>query len=68
MGADADMDYSREVEHPQADRLIVRGDQPFNAEPTAAQLVEFEFTPEELIYCRNHSTFLCLVLTEETVH
>ena len=68
MGADADMDYSREVEHPQADRLIVRGDQPFNAEPTAAQLVEFEFTPEELIYCRNHSTFLCLALTEETVH
>ena len=63
MGADADMDYSREVEHPQADRLIVRGDQPFNAEPTAAQLVEFEFTSEELIYCRNHSTFVCLTLT-----
>lgn len=49
------MDYSREVQHPQADRLIVRGDRPFNAEPTAAQLVEFDYTPEELIYCRNHS-------------
>lgn len=53
-----DIDYSQEVQHPQADRLIVRGDRPFNAEPTAAQLVEFDYTPEELIYCRNHSMAL----------
>ena len=47
------MDFTREVEH--SDRLVVRGDRPFNAEPVAAGLVEFKYTPEELIYCRNHS-------------
>ncbi|KAI5122760.1 hypothetical protein M0805_009842 [Coniferiporia weirii] len=52
MGA-VEMDFSREVPH--ADGLIVRGEQPFNAEPPASALVEFKYTPEELIYCRNHS-------------
>ncbi|KAI9061206.1 molybdopterin binding oxidoreductase [Trametes sanguinea] len=46
------MDYTDEVPH--SDLLVVRADQPFNAEPTAAALVEFPITPEELIYCRNH--------------
>lgn len=49
------MDYSREVAH--TDRLIVRGAQPFNAEPPASTLVEFKYTPEDLIYCRNHGAF-----------
>jgi sulfite oxidase len=49
------MDYSREVEHTQ--QLLVRGRQPFNAEPPASALVEFKYTPEELIYCRNHGAF-----------
>lgn len=47
------MDYTGEVEH--SDQLIIRGAQPFNAEPLASALVEFVYTPEELIYCRNHS-------------
>ncbi|KAH6913249.1 sulfite oxidase [Coprinopsis sp. MPI-PUGE-AT-0042] len=34
--------------------LIVQGQVPFNAEPTAAALVEFPVTPEDLVYCRNH--------------
>lgn len=46
------MDYSREVTHSQL--LLVRGNQPFNAEPKAAALVEFSLTPDDLIYCRNH--------------
>ena len=49
------MDFSREVDHP--DVLIVRGEQPFNAEPPIAALVEYGVTPEELVYCRNHSAF-----------
>ncbi|CDO71801.1 hypothetical protein BN946_scf184939.g25 [Trametes cinnabarina] len=50
------MDYSDEVSH--SDLLIVRAEQPFNAEPTAAALVEFPITPEDLIYCRNHGPVL----------
>ena len=46
------MDYSREVTHTQP--LLVRGREPFNAEPPAGTLVEFKYTPEDLIYCRNH--------------
>jgi len=46
------MDYSCEPEH--STHLVVRGEHPFNAEPSAAALVEFPLTPEELIYCRNH--------------
>ena len=46
------MDYSREVPH--SDLLLVRGTQPFNAEPPASSLVQFSLTPDELIYCRNH--------------
>ncbi|KAH8117832.1 molybdopterin binding oxidoreductase [Phellopilus nigrolimitatus] len=52
MGA-IDMNFSFEVPH--SEGLIVRGAQPFNAEPPASALVEFRYTPEELIYCRNHS-------------
>lgn len=50
------MDYSCEVSH--SNHLLVRGTEPFNAEPTAAALVEFPLTPEELIYCRNHGPVL----------
>ncbi|KAJ3555748.1 hypothetical protein NM688_g2404 [Phlebia brevispora] len=46
------MDYSREVDHSQL--LIVRGKEPFNAEPKASALVEFAITPDDLVYCRNH--------------
>ncbi|EJD06445.1 molybdopterin binding oxidoreductase [Fomitiporia mediterranea MF3/22] len=53
MGKTDDMDFTREVSH--ADGLIVRGEKPFNAEPPASALVEFRYTPEELVYCRNHS-------------
>lgn len=50
------MDYSQEVSH--STLLVVRADQPYNAEPTAAALVEFPITPEDLIYCRNHGPVL----------
>ncbi|TFY64127.1 hypothetical protein EVJ58_g2827 [Rhodofomes roseus] len=46
------MDFSQEVPH--SDLLIIRGHQPFNAEPKASALVQFPITPEELVYCRNH--------------
>jgi sulfite oxidase len=46
------MDYSHEPSH--SDALTIQGTEPFNAEPPAADLVEFEHTPEDLVYCRNH--------------
>lgn len=46
------MDYTQEPPH--SDLLIIQAHQPFNAEPPVAALVEFEKTPEELVYCRNH--------------
>jgi len=46
------MDYS--AEPPYSALLDVRGTGPINAEPTAAALVEFNLTPEDLVYCRNH--------------
>lgn len=46
------MDYSSEP--PCSTLLDVRRTQPINAEPTAASLVEFNITPEDLVYCRNH--------------
>ncbi|KAH9847232.1 molybdopterin binding oxidoreductase [Lenzites betulinus] len=50
------MDYTHEVSH--SSLLVVRADQPYNAEPTAAALVEFPITPEDLVYCRNHGPVL----------
>ncbi|KAJ3905385.1 Oxidoreductase, molybdopterin-binding domain-containing protein [Lentinula edodes] len=46
------MDFSTEPPH--SDKLFIQAPQPFNAEPPAASLVEFAYTPEELVYCRNH--------------
>lgn len=46
------MDYSDEP--PKSDMLIVQGTEPFNAEPAASALVEFDITPIDLVYCRNH--------------
>ena len=46
------MDYSNEPEH--SELLVVQVQEPFNAEPLSAALVEFQLTPEELVYCRNH--------------
>lgn len=46
------MDFSKEVSHSKL--LIIRGHQPFNAEPKASALVQFAITPDELVYCRNH--------------
>jgi sulfite oxidase len=34
--------------------LVARCTEPFNAEPESSALVEFQLTPEELFYCRNH--------------
>ncbi|KAF8905005.1 Oxidoreductase, molybdopterin-binding domain-containing protein [Gymnopilus junonius] len=50
------MDYSSEPSH--SPLLNVQESQPFNAEPSAAALVEFPLTPEDLVYCRNHSPVL----------
>ncbi|KAG5341582.1 hypothetical protein C0989_009284 [Termitomyces sp. Mn162] len=44
--------YSVEPSHP--DLLKVQGHRPFNAEAPVASLVEFNVTPEDLVYCRNH--------------
>lgn len=46
------MDYCNEPEH--SELLVVQAQEPFNAEPLSAALVEFQLTPEELVYCRNH--------------
>ncbi|KAF9067210.1 Oxidoreductase, molybdopterin-binding domain-containing protein [Rhodocollybia butyracea] len=46
------MDYTTEPPH--SDKLFVQAPQPFNAEPPVASLVEFAYTPHELVYCRNH--------------
>ncbi|KXN85866.1 Sulfite oxidase [Leucoagaricus sp. SymC.cos] len=46
------MDYSCEPDH--SNSLVIRAMEPFNAEPTAAALIEFPLTPEDLVYCRNH--------------
>ncbi|KAJ7284828.1 Oxidoreductase, molybdopterin-binding domain-containing protein, partial [Mycena rebaudengoi] len=46
------MNYTHEPPH--SELLTVQGTEPFNAEPVASALVEFEITPEDLVYCRNH--------------
>jgi len=46
------VDYSEEPTH--SSLLTVQGARPFNAEAPAASLVEFDLTPEDLMYCRNH--------------
>jgi sulfite oxidase len=46
------MNYDDEPQR--SDMLIVQGTEPFNAEPPAAALVEFDYTPEDLLYKRNH--------------
>lgn len=46
------MDYSKEPPH--SELLNIQGNEPFNAEPPASALVEFNLTPEDLVYCRNH--------------
>ena len=48
----ATMDYSTEPPH--SELLFVQASQPFNAEPPTSALVEFDLTPEDLVYCRNH--------------
>jgi sulfite oxidase len=46
------MDYTDEPPH--SELLVVQTMEPLNAEPTAAALVEFQLTPEDLFFCRNH--------------
>ncbi|GLB40590.1 putative sulfite oxidase [Lyophyllum shimeji] len=46
------MDYS--TEPPRSQLFIVQSAQPFNAEPPVSSLVEFNITPHDLVYCRNH--------------
>ncbi|OBZ71999.1 Sulfite oxidase [Grifola frondosa] len=48
------------TEVPHSNHLVVRGIDPFNAEPKASALVEFALTPENLVYCRNHGPVLDL--------
>lgn len=58
------MDYSSEPSH--SDKLFIQAQEPFNAEPPVAPLVEFvyvqcydavsilnanRYTPEDLVYC-----------------
>lgn len=47
------MDYTNEPLR--SESLITRALRPFNAEPPVSVLVEFQITPEDLVYCRNHS-------------
>lgn len=56
-----EMDYSVEPLH--SKRLIVQGAQPFNAEPSVRALVQQGITPDELVYCRNHSKLRFLVVS-----
>ncbi|KAL0580006.1 hypothetical protein V5O48_002009 [Marasmius crinis-equi] len=46
------MDYSNEPPHSEV--LVVQAQEPFNAEAPTPALVEFQRTPEDLVYCRNH--------------
>ncbi|KAJ7494581.1 Oxidoreductase, molybdopterin-binding domain-containing protein [Mycena galericulata] len=46
------MNYANEPQR--SELLLVQGTEPFNAEPPASELVEFDVTPEDLVYCRNH--------------
>jgi sulfite oxidase len=41
-------------EPPHSEQLFIKGKEPFNAEPEVSALVEFKYTPEDLVYCRNH--------------
>ncbi|EPQ54335.1 molybdopterin binding oxidoreductase [Gloeophyllum trabeum ATCC 11539] len=43
-----------------SNRLSVLQEQPYNAEPDLVALVAQPYTPDELIYCRNHSPVKCL--------
>lgn len=38
--------------------LDIKGQEPLNAEPDVLSLVQFTHTPDELVYCRNHCTFV----------
>lgn len=46
------MEYTSEPPH--SEILKVQGINPFNAEAPTSSLVEFNLTPEDLVYCRNH--------------
>ncbi|KZS94277.1 hypothetical protein SISNIDRAFT_454013 [Sistotremastrum niveocremeum HHB9708] len=46
------MDFSCEPNH--SSNLQIRSKEPFNAEPPVDSLVAHEYTPENLVYCRNH--------------
>lgn len=37
-----------------SDRLIAHQESPWNAEPDVRELIKYTYTPEELVYCRNH--------------
>lgn len=36
-------------------RLLPNSEEPFNAESLLSELVKHEYTPEELMHCRDHS-------------
>ncbi|KAI7858282.1 sulfite oxidase-like protein [Circinella umbellata] len=47
------LDYSQDPKRPQYD-LIIRKDQPFNAEPQIQDLVKHYITPEKYMFVRSH--------------
>ncbi|TFK50008.1 molybdopterin binding oxidoreductase [Heliocybe sulcata] len=52
---------------PFSNRLTVLQEQPYNAEPDTAALIAHPYTPDELIYCRNHSPIKSLDAAAFTV-
>lgn len=49
------MDFSSEPAH--SDKLNVKEEKPWNAEPYLEELIKHPLTPEDLMYCRNHSAY-----------
>ena len=48
------MDFSQEARY--SDRLHALSAQPWNAEPDIKEFIKYQYTPDELVYSRNHCT------------
>lgn len=53
------LDFTHEPRH-STDLVKVQSKEPFNAEPNVETLIQYEVTPERLVYCRNHGP-ICLI-------
>ena len=60
------MDFSQEPKH--SDRLRVLGAHPWNAEPDIAELVKHTYTPNELVYSRNHCASKDITVEDLSLH